>query len=615
MQFILINQKQSFKMKKNLFLAFSLLFLYAFSFAQNNSFISYQMVVRNAANELVVNQSNIGVTITLLNDNNGPVAYSEKHTLTSNSNGLISFFIGNGTVLSGSMSAVTWEKAYIKVSVQIPGETAVEVKRPISSVPRALYADDVDHQVIGDYLLQNHFTDSAFVMTAIPDSISAFINDSGYLTAESQILDRDGDTISLTGGSFVVLPINKIENQITGIENTIDSISNDLYDNIDTIKNNIATIEYVFDSVKTVLYNEIDSLKDNITVLENDIDSLENAIDSLASVIDDLLTDFNDLQHSVCLPRAQTNVVDNITEVSATCGGSVISYCGTPITERGICYSLQPDPTVAGLHVACGNGNGGFSAHLTGLQGATTYYYRSYAISDNDTIYGTQESFTTVKPCGQLTITDVDSNIYSTVQIGVQCWMKENMRTTRYSDGTEIAYYNAASTSLGYYYDYNHDAAKIAQYGMLYDWNAATRRTSSAFIPSGVRGVCPKGWHVPSDKEWDLLKQTLNNTSSYKCGNSVVAALCKPGVWTNSSATCTPGYSNTPTLNASGFSAVPSGTYYNSLEGVGTRGTMWTATDSGSIYPFGITSSSTSFYSSSSVKQAAISVRCLRYDD
>jgi len=598
-------------MKKNLFLSFALLFIFAFPFAQNNSLISYQMVVRNAANELVINQSNIAITITLLNDNNGTVAYSEKHTLTSNSNGLISFFIGNGTVLSGSMGDVTWETAYIKVSVQIPGEAAVEVTRPISSVPRSLYADDVDPQVIGDYLLQNHFTDSAFVMAAIPDSISAFINDSGYLTEETQTINRDGDTISLTGGSFVVLPINKIENQITDIENAIDSISSDLYDNIDTIKNNIATIEYVFDSVKTDLYNEIDSLKNNITVLENDIDSLDNTIDSLKSVIDDLLTDFNDLQHAVCLPRAQTNVVDDITEVSATCGGSVISYCGTLITERGICYSDQPAPTVAGLHVACGNGNGGFSANLTGLQGATTYFYRSYAISDNDTIYGTQESFTTVKPCGQLTITDIDSNIYSTVQIGVQCWMKENLRTSRYYDGTPITYYTG-STASGYYYDYAKDASKIEKYGFLYDWNAATRNSSSSAIPSGVRGACPKGWHVPSTKEWDLLKQTVSADNSNKCGNSIVAALCSNTTWSSNNTNCTPGNQNTSTLNASGFSAVAAGAYYNSIDGIGTRCSMWTTTNSGSIVPLGIKNNSTSFDSSSTVSQAALSVRCLR---
>ncbi len=97
--------------------------------------------------------------------------------------------------------------------------------------------------------------------------------------------------------------------------------------------------------------------------------------------------------------------------------------------------------------------------------------------------------------CGVSTITDVDGNIYNTVLIGTQCWMKENLKTTHDAAGNSIT---------RYCYDNNTGYCNL--YGGLYSWATMMNGAGSSNInPSGVQGICPTGWHVPSDAEWTQL--------------------------------------------------------------------------------------------------------------
>ncbi len=99
----------------------------------------------------------------------------------------------------------------------------------------------------------------------------------------------------------------------------------------------------------------------------------------------------------------------------------------------------------------------------------------------------------------QDTVTDYDGNVYNTVTIGTQVWLKENLKSLHYSDGTQVpgvvAYNN--SDSLGNIY------------GLLYTWNAAMKNSTTA----GAQGVCPCEWHVPTDQEWTTLENYLGGTS------------------------------------------------------------------------------------------------------
>lgn len=229
-------------------------------------------------------------------------------------------------------------------------------------------------------------------------------------------------------------------------------------------------------------------------------------------------------------------MVTDITSCSAQCGGFVSGRGGADVTSRGVCWSTVPNPTVNDSHTADATGNGGFKSVLSGLTPGTTYYIRAYATNSVGTAYGEEQSFTATHPVadsvlidaqtcpGANTMMDIDGNVYKTVQIGLQCWMKENLRTTRYADGTVIP--------IGYirYHDVAHRYSPFgmeslaSRYGWLYNWPAVMHGDSTSNTnPSGVQGICPNGWHVPSMEEWQQLRQYLRSDSRYWCeGDSMV---------------------------------------------------------------------------------------------
>ena len=272
------------------------------------------------------------------------------------------------------------------------------------------------------------------------------------------------------------------------------------------------------------------------------------------------------------LPTVTTNTVSGITATSATCGGNVTATGGANVTARGVCWSTSQNPTVSNSHTTDGSGTGTFTSSITGLTANTTYYVRAYATNSAGTAYGEQRSFATTsgsssqdgQPCsGATTVTDYDGNSYNTVQIGQQCWMKENLRTTHYSNGVSIPAGGSSSSSTNpYYYNYSSSSLPLSQRGLLYNWPAVMNGSSSSTTnPSGVQGICPTGWHVPSDAEWTQLTDYVSSQSGYVCGTNntyIAKALSSTTGWNTSTSTCAVG-NNQSANNATGFSAVPAG--------------------------------------------------------
>ena len=220
-------------------------------------------------------------------------------------------------------------------------------------------------------------------------------------------------------------------------------------------------------------------------------------------------------------PSVSTSILSQNTDSTATCGGNVGYDGGAPVTARGVCWGTSPNPTVNDSHTTNGSGTGYFTSSITGLAPNSVYYVRAYATNSQGTSYGEQRSFTTHPTCsGSPTVTDYDGNVYQTVQIGNQCWMKENLRTTHYADGTTIPLGTSTSTTTSYRYNPNNDANNVPTYGYLYNWTAVMNGAGSSIAtPSGVQGVCPTGWHVPSDAEWTQLTDYVGSQSVYLCGN------------------------------------------------------------------------------------------------
>ena len=319
------------------------------------------------------------------------------------------------------------------------------------------------------------------------------------------------------------------------------------------------------------------------------------------------------------IPTVTTNTVSNIAATTASCGGNVTATGGADVTARGVCWSTSQNPTVSGSHTTNGTGTGSFTSSITGLTASTTYYVRAYATNSVGTAYGTQQTFTTPSSftCGTSTVKDVDNNTYNTVQIGTQCWMKENLRTTKYANGTAIAVGTSSSTTTPYRYAPNGNESNVATYGYLYNWPAVMNGASSSDAnPSGVQGICPTGWHVPSDAEWTQLTNYVSSQSQYVCGNANIAkALASTTGWNSGTATCAVG--NIPgNNNKTGFSALPAGYFYNgSYYLFGGGAYLWcatlyssTSTLSRGLY-FNDAYVDRNYYSS---KHNAFSVRCLR---
>ena len=330
---------------------------------------------------------------------------------------------------------------------------------------------------------------------------------------------------------------------------------------------------------------------------------------------------------SAILPTVSTSSVTDITFNTATSGGNVASDGGATVTTRGVCWSTSHNPTVSDSHTANGTGLGSFTSNLTGLSSGTTYYVRAYATNSAGTAYGNEVSFATEtetpqdgQPCpGASTLTDIDGNIYNTVQIGSQCWMKENLRTTKYADGTSIEQGSSTSSYVAYWYHPN-SSANQTTYGLLYNWKAVMRNSSSSSAnPSRVQGICPTGWHVPSDAEWTQLTDYVSSQSQYVCGNDnryIAKALAGTTGWTSSTDTCAVG--NTPSgNNATGFSALPTGRYYgydSYPDGFGEETIFWSATEySSSAYGLVLTKTNAKVFIRNNVnKSYGSAVRCVR---
>ena len=166
-----------------------------------------------------------------------------------------------------------------------------------------------------------------------------------------------------------------------------------------------------------------------------------------------------------------------------------------------------------------------------------------------------------------------DGNIYEYVTIGNQVWMAENLKYLPSVVGP-----GTGSQTTPYYYVYGYNGTNVAEakatanyttYGVLYNWPAAMAGSASSTAnPSGVQGVCPTGWHLPSDAEWTEL-------TDYLGGTSVAGGKLKE---TGTTHWVSP---NTGATNETGFTALPGGYrgYVGYFDGIGTNGYWWSATE------------------------------------
>jgi uncharacterized protein (TIGR02145 family) len=222
------------------------------------------------------------------------------------------------------------------------------------------------------------------------------------------------------------------------------------------------------------------------------------------------------------------------------------------------------------------------------LQPGTTYYVRAYATNGAGTGYGQQFTFISL---AQGQFTDFEGNVYDTVAIGTQVWMKQNLKVSKYRNGDLIS--NFWSLYTGAYATYNNTAANDSIYGKLYNWYAV----------ADPRGLCPTGWHVPSNAEWSTLENFLGGRLVAGGEMKAVSSLWIPP--------------NTGATNSSGFTGLPGG--YRTNSGafllLGYNAYFWSSTEAATNlgwYRGGMVYNSVANSQSTNHKWDGFSVRCVR---
>jgi uncharacterized protein (TIGR02145 family) len=255
------------------------------------------------------------------------------------------------------------------------------------------------------------------------------------------------------------------------------------------------------------------------------------------------------------IPTITTNPVTTITRTTAVSGGNISSNGGSVILARGIVWNKTGNPAVGtdSIRTDASMTTGSYTLNVGNLNSGITYYVRAYATNAIGTSYGNQLTFTT-QP-----VLDTIGNQYTTITINGKEWFKENLKTTKYANGTDISnvtdnasWFNLVS-GQGAWANYANDGSNDAIYGKLYNWYAVT----------DVKGLCPTGWHVATDSDWTSL--TANYGLDAAAGNELKSTT----LWTI-------GNANT---NISGFGAIPGGGRSPGGFGdINNKGFWWTST-------------------------------------
>jgi uncharacterized protein (TIGR02145 family) len=262
-----------------------------------------------------------------------------------------------------------------------------------------------------------------------------------------------------------------------------------------------------------------------------------------------------DKSEKVSLKPADFEVeISNVTSNSAS-AGVMITPNPAKILFCGICWSAKAEPTIADnnkMFPAWGKIHK-FNFYIENLKSNTVYHARAFAITREDTVYGETIPFITLLYYEVGSVTDIDGNTYRTVIIGSQEWMAENLRVTHFNDGSEI---NNLS-------NYRHKQLPYGDSLKLYKVDTLNKIDKQEYFKSGYhenkygklynydavkQGLCPEGWHVPEDYEWDVL-------IGYLGGDKIAGGRLKEADtlhWASP---------NTGATNFSGFSALPGGMY------------------------------------------------------
>jgi uncharacterized protein (TIGR02145 family) len=212
--------------------------------------------------------------------------------------------------------------------------------------------------------------------------------------------------------------------------------------------------------------------------------------------------------------------------------------------------------------------------------------------------------------CGQPFTDSRDGKVYNTVQIGLQCWMKENLNIGNLVISTVVQTNNGVVEK----YCFNNLETNCDVYGGIYQWDEImSYTTTSNSNPSGRQGICPTGWHVPSDAEWCQTEVFLDATVT--CASTAFRGIDAGGKLKETGTThwASP---NTGATNTSGFTAIPGGYTNNAgyFIGIANNSAFWSSTQESSTFSWvrNLAYFEARSERTSTPKMAGMAIRCLK---
>ncbi|NLL28842.1 MAG: hypothetical protein GX259_08585 [Bacteroidales bacterium] len=571
---------------KKIFIIFAALLMTASMFlpqqvsAQAPEKMSYQAVIRNSSDELVKN-TQIGMQISILQGSaNGTTVYVETQTPTTNINGLVSIEIGAGTVVSGDFATIDWKNGayFIKTETDPSGGTnySITVTNQLLSVPYALHAKTAE-TITGEVVE----TDPVF---------TAWDKSEGISITENQISDLGNYIENETDPNFTSWDkstgISITESQITDLGNYITTETDPVFGA--SVASGISGADTANWNNKLGSFTEIDPVftawdkSEGISITESQISDfgtyLTTETDPLfgASVASGITgADTANWNNKLDNFIEADPVISEKFDFTGAADGDLLRFNGEKWVKVTPNYLTEEVQTLADV-IAKGNSANSQIKSVTdpteAQDAATKAYIDTKDAATNANVNTLLERLEVLEELAFGFIDERDNNHYRVVRIGNQTWMAENLRylpsVVGPTTGGGYAYY--------YVYGYNGTDTAVAKatdnyktYGVLYNWPAAMNyAASSETNPSGVQGVCPCGWHLPSDAEW---QQLLN----YLGGDSIAGGKLKEMDTLHWAA---PNFGAT---NVAGFTALPAGIRSITEENfkhIKLRGRWWSAT-------------------------------------
>jgi uncharacterized protein (TIGR02145 family) len=648
-------------MMKNILTIIAMLFVLAALNGQAPNSFRYQAMLRDGSG---TPKANVAVTVKidiLQGSITGSSVYTESHNVTTTAAGLINLDLGSGTATNGTFAAINWGSGlyFIKITVDgivmgtsqllsvpyalyssnagsvgalkkltVAGETSVmdealfEVKNKDGQTVFAVYNDGVRIYVSdgakkgskGGFAIGGFGTSKApsqSYLVVSPDSIRAFIDDNTGKGSKGGFAIGGFSSAKGPGDEYLrVNPYNTkiyIDNPaakgskggfaIGGFSGAKGESSDYMLVSPDSTNFYIRPLSPNVSSTFNIL--SIDENLDHKSLMKANADSID-----LSSVLT-LENNFNvfgnigytGAVNQIVAPTVTTTEPTNVAQTTASTGGNISSNGGAVVIASGVVWGTASGPTVdLTTKTTNGSASGSFTSNLSGLTANTLYYVRAYATNSAGTAYGNEFGFMTTS--GGATVNDIDGNTYNTVTIGTQTWMAQNLKTNKFNDGSSILnLFDPMAwsyTSVAAFAWYANDATTYqpSAYGALYNWFSVT---------SGK--LCPAGWHVPTDAEWQTLSDGLG-------GNFVAGGKLKETALAH---WLTP---NTGATNEVGFTALPGGLrdLNGTFSDIGNTGNWWSSSvfDTQSSFSVSMNSGTPETMNVPQTKNAGLSVRCLQ---